>query len=76
VIKEGIVLKLGDKDMEENSKYAMSGTPVLLVTLTEDGHMAFVGFPRLSVLLREGAELEKYLTQKIAQARKALVVAN
>lgn len=64
------------EEIAEIAKDLDGAVPVLSVVVTKKGELAFLGFATLTFLLQQGAEIEKYLNQKIATARAALVKSN
>jgi hypothetical protein len=69
---------LTGEELKQKAALALKGAIPLLALyfLPEEGHFAFLGYEGLTVLLKSGAEVEKFLTQKIGQAREVLVKIN
>lgn len=64
------------EDVFRVAKELEGALPVMAVYLTKEGNLAFCGFSLLTTLLQQGGEIEKYLNEKIANARAVLVKSN
>lgn len=67
-----------DKELTEaDKKLADSGVPVLRVVYNPQTEtFAFFAYGALTVLLENGANVEQYLVEKLAEARRRLIKQN